>query len=76
MDRRWHGQKGAGAWWFARWSMASSQSGAQELAGEGAKERGKHREPISGRTGARGMVWWPADGDDAAGQMDLGGGSA
>jgi hypothetical protein len=43
-------------------SLASDHSGARELAGEGAKERGEHGEPVSGLTGARVAVWRPGDG--------------
>jgi hypothetical protein len=43
-------------------SLASGHSGARELTGEGAKERGEHGEPVSGLTGARVAVWRPGDG--------------
>jgi hypothetical protein len=64
------------AWWLARWSLASSYHGAQELTGEGAKERGEHGEPISGLTRARAVVWWLGDDEEAVAEGKLDGGGA
>jgi hypothetical protein len=60
MDRQWRGQEGAGAW---------------ELTGRGGKWRAEHGGSISGLTGARAVVWCRGDGDEAAVEKKLGGGS-
>jgi hypothetical protein len=73
MDRRQHGQKDARAQRCAHQSLASGHSGAQELIDEGAKVRGEHREPISGLTGARSVVWWPGNGKEVAVEGKLSG---
>jgi hypothetical protein len=56
--------EGTKAHWRARRSLASSHSGAQKLTGGGTTERGEHREPSSGLTGARAAAWQPSDGGE------------
>jgi hypothetical protein len=76
MDRLWRGQEEAGARWRAHRSLASCHSRARELAGEGAKERGERREPVSGLTGARAAVWRSGDGGEAVAEGKLSGSGA
>jgi hypothetical protein len=56
--------------WRAHWSFSSGHSRVRELASEGAKERGGFGEPVSALTGARAVVWWPGDDNEAAAGED------
>jgi hypothetical protein len=59
VDPRWRGQR---ARWRAHQSLASGRSGARNLTGGGATERGKRGELGSGLTRARAALRRPSDG--------------
>jgi hypothetical protein len=76
VDRWWHGREDARARRCAHRSLASGHSGVWKLVGEGAEERGEHREPILGLTRAQAVLWRLGDDGEATAERKLSGSGA